>query len=65
MKKLLLAQLPEPVVPDNAAQFPHDIARLVATAAKRDSRFHRMGGAALARYWMACVRPGSRCGVER
>lgn len=34
MKKLLLAQLPEPVVPDFAAQFPHDIARLVATAAK-------------------------------
>jgi hypothetical protein len=33
MKKLLLAPLPEPVAPDLAAEFPDDIARLVATAA--------------------------------
>ncbi|WP_407278209.1 hypothetical protein U5817_17240 [Aromatoleum evansii] len=32
MKKLLLAPLPEPVAPDYGAQFPNDIARLVATA---------------------------------
>lgn len=34
MKKLLLAPLPEPLAPDLAAEFPDDIARLVATAAK-------------------------------
>lgn len=34
MKNLLLAPLPEPVAPDFVAEFPDDIARLVATAAK-------------------------------
>ena len=34
MKKLLLAQLPEPVVPDSAARVRRDGVGLVATAAK-------------------------------
>ena len=34
MKKLHVASLPEPVAPDFAAEFPGDVARLVATAGK-------------------------------